>query len=121
MNEEEKKKGLTLDNPVVRNRFSAGGLKRALELKPAPLFTKQMAGRITVGNFEDDLKKVTEVDWIIEVVVESLGPKRELMKRVDAVRRPGTLVSSNTSLFRHLPGELLSEPPLLPRPGQLLF
>ncbi len=97
LNEEEKKKGLTLDNPVVRNRFSAGGLKRALELKPAPLFTKQMAGRITVGNFEDDLKKVTEVDWIIEVVVESLGPKRELMKRVDAVRRPGTLVSSNTS------------------------
>lgn len=96
-NEEEKKKGLTLQDKAVRNRFAAAGLKRALELKPAPLFSKDKVSYITVGNFEDDLGKIAEADWIIEVIVESLDPKRELMKKVDALRKPGTIVSSNTS------------------------
>ncbi len=95
--DEEKKKGLTLNDKAVRNRFAAAGLKRAVSLKPAPLFSKEKASLITIGNFEDDLNKVSEADWIIEVVVESLAPKRDLMKKVDAVRKQGTIVSSNTS------------------------
>ncbi len=95
--EDEKKKGLTLKDKAVRNRFAAAGLKRAMGLKPAPLFTSDLASRITIGNYEDDLGKVAEVDWIIEVIVESLAPKRELMRRVDALRKPGTIVSSNSS------------------------
>ncbi len=95
--EEEKKKGLTLRDKAVRNRFAAAGLKRALGLKPAPLFSKDKVSYITVGNFEDDLDKVAQVDWVIEVIVESLAPKKELMKKVDALRKPGTIVSSNTS------------------------
>lgn len=94
---DEKKKGLTLQDKTVRNRFAAAGLKRALGLKPAPLFTKDKASYITIGNFEDDLGKVADVDWIIEVIVEKLAPKRELLKRVDELREPGTIVSSNTS------------------------
>ncbi len=96
-NDEEKKAGLTIRDKAVRNRFAAAGLKRALGLKPAPFFTKEKASLITPGNFEDDLGKVGEVDWVIEVIVESLAPKRDLMKKVDALRKPGTIVSSNTS------------------------
>jgi 3-hydroxyacyl-CoA dehydrogenase len=97
LNDDEKRKGLTLSDKGVRNRFASMGLKRALELKPAPFFTKEKANYITVGNFEDDLKKIEEVDWIIEVIVESLEPKQELMKRVEEFRKPGAIVSSNTS------------------------
>ncbi len=97
LNGDETKRGLKLSDPAVRNRFSSGGLKRAMELKPAPLFTKKLAQYITIGNLEDDLDKISKVDWIIEVIVESLKPKRDLMKRVDALRKPGTFVSSNTS------------------------
>jgi 3-hydroxyacyl-CoA dehydrogenase len=97
LTEEEKKKGLTLADKEVRNRFAANGLKRAMELKPAPFFTKEKASYITIGNFEDDLPKVAEADWIIEVIVEQLQPKRDLLKRVDSLRKPGTIVSSNTS------------------------
>lgn len=97
LTDDEKKKGLTLSDREVRNRFAATGLKRALEMKPAPFFTKEKSNYITVGNFEDDLKKIEEVDWIIEAIVESLEPKRELMKKVDQFRKPGTVVSSNTS------------------------
>ncbi len=93
----EKKKGLSINDKEVRNRYANTGLKRALELKPAPFFTPEKASYITVGNFEDDLEKVSDADWIIEVIVESLAPKKELMKKVDALRKPGTIVSSNTS------------------------
>jgi len=97
LTDEEKRKGLTLADREVKNRFSSTGLKRALEMKPAPFFTPEKASHITVGNFDDDLGKVSEADWIIEVVVESLGPKCELMKKIDSVRKAGTIVSSNTS------------------------
>ncbi|MGC8653196.1 MAG: 3-hydroxyacyl-CoA dehydrogenase/enoyl-CoA hydratase family protein [Candidatus Kryptoniota bacterium] len=97
LTEEEKKKGLTLSDREVRNRFAAIGLKKAMDLKPSPFFTKEKASYITIGNFEDDLAKVAEADWIIEVIVEQLQPKRDLLKRVDSLRKPGTIVSSNTS------------------------
>ncbi|HSR11690.1 MAG TPA: 3-hydroxyacyl-CoA dehydrogenase/enoyl-CoA hydratase family protein, partial [Thermodesulfobacteriota bacterium] len=94
---EEEKKKLTLKSPAVRNRLAASGKQNLLKLRPAPLAVPEFASLIQVGNFEDDLSKLAEVDWIIEVVVENLRIKRELLNKVAAVRKPGTIVSSNTS------------------------
>src|SRR3954464_15243529 len=73
------------------------GLKRARSLKPDPFFTPDLLTRITTGGFDTDLAKLKDVDWIIEAVVEQLDVKRALFEKVEAVRRPGTIVSSNTS------------------------
>jgi len=73
------------------------GLKRARALKPDPFFTSDAAALITVGGFDGDLKRIAEVDWIMEAVVEQLDVKRALLERVDGARRAGTIVSSNTS------------------------
>jgi 3-hydroxyacyl-CoA dehydrogenase len=73
------------------------GLKRARALKPDPFFTGDTAALVTVGGFDTDLKKLAGVDWILEAVVEQLDVKRGLLEKVDEVRRPGTIVSSNTS------------------------
>src|SRR4051812_35371692 len=73
------------------------GLKRARSLKPDPFFTPDTAALITTGGFDTDFKKLADVDWIMEAVVEIAGVKRALLERVDAVRRPGTIVSTNTS------------------------
>ncbi len=97
LTDEEKKQGLSLSSKNVRNRLAALGLKRALETKPPSFFTPGKANRITIGNLEDDLGKIREVDWVIEAIVESIEEKRELMRRVEAFRKPGTIVSSNTS------------------------
>src|SRR5437773_9093180 len=81
----------------MRNKFAAAGLDAALKSKPAAFFEPSLARLVTIGNFEDDLKKVAEVDWIIEAVVEDLEIKRSLLKKVEAVRKPGTAVTTNTS------------------------
>jgi 3-hydroxyacyl-CoA dehydrogenase len=94
---EEAKKGLTLRHPEVRNRFALTGRQNLLRARPAALAIPEFASLIECGNFEDHLPRLAEVDWIIEVVVENLRIKQELLKRVAAVRRSGTLVSSNTS------------------------
>ena len=73
------------------------GLKRARALKPDPFFTADNAALVTVGGFDHDLERVAGVDWIIEAVVERVDVKRSLLERVDAARRPGTIVTSNTS------------------------
>ena len=73
------------------------GLKRAVALKPDPFFTRDAASLISVGGFDQDLARVADVDWIVEAVVEQLDVKRQLLERIDAVRRPGTIASSNTS------------------------
>jgi 3-hydroxyacyl-CoA dehydrogenase len=73
------------------------GLKRARSLKPDPFFTPESLARISTGGFDTDLTKLANVDWIMEAVVEQLDIKRALLERVDAARRPGTIVSSNTS------------------------
>lgn len=93
----EKAKGLTLSDKVVRNRIVNNALKNALKTKPAALYHKKFASRIQIGNLEDDLSKVQEVDWIMEVVVERLDIKKQVFERLDKYRKPGTLVSSNTS------------------------
>ena len=94
---EESAKGLTLTSPIVRNRFANAGLESAKKARPAAFYSPDFARLITVGNFDDNLGWVKEVDWIIEVVVERLDLKQSLLKKVDALRKPGTIVSSNTS------------------------
>src|SRR5258705_12256339 len=82
---------------AARNKIAASGLEAAKKSKPAALFEPSLARLVTVGNFEDDLKRLAEVDWIIEAVVENLEIKRGLLKKVEAVRRPGTIITTNTS------------------------
>jgi 3-hydroxyacyl-CoA dehydrogenase len=94
---DEKRKGLTLENPAVRNRLAQAGLEAAKQSRPAALFTPETARLITPGNFDDHLAWCGEVDWIIEAVAENLDIKRQLWARVDGVRQSGTLVTSNTS------------------------
>ena len=81
----------------ARNKIAATGLEAAKKSKPGAFFEPSLARLVTIGNFEDDLKRVSEVDWIIEAVVENLEIKRALLKRVEAVRRPGTIITTNTS------------------------
>ncbi|WP_374016468.1 3-hydroxyacyl-CoA dehydrogenase NAD-binding domain-containing protein [Paenibacillus thiaminolyticus] len=97
LTEAEVKKGLTLEHPAVRNRLAVDAIARLKKTKPAPLYSEAFAVRITPGNLEDDLSKLADVDWIIEVVVERLDVKRELLGRIEKVWKPGTIVSSNTS------------------------
>ena len=85
------------DNKAARNSIADASLKAALKTKPAPLYKKDFAKRITTGNLEDDLSKISECDWVIEVIIENLDIKKSLFERVDALRKPGTIVSSNTS------------------------
>ncbi|MBP1713975.1 MAG: 3-hydroxyacyl-CoA dehydrogenase NAD-binding protein, partial [Deltaproteobacteria bacterium] len=94
---EEEKKSLTLKHPAVRSRFAINGKQNLLKMRPAALAIPEFASLIEVGNFEDHLSRLAEVDWIIEVVVENLKIKQELLKKVAAVRRPGTILSTNTS------------------------
>jgi 3-hydroxyacyl-CoA dehydrogenase len=84
------------DGPA-RNRFALAGKEAAVKSKPAAFFKPSLECLITVGNFEDDLQKLSEVDWIIEAVIEDLDLKRELLRKVDAVRKPGTIITTNTS------------------------
>lgn len=97
LTDEEKAKGLTLKDKTVRNRFSDLSLKKLLKQKPAPLTKKENLALIQAGNLEDDLTKLSEVDWIIEVVVEKLEVKKQVFEKVDQYRKPGSIVSSNTS------------------------
>lgn len=94
---EEEKKGLTLNDPVVRNRLATLGKQNLLRARPAALAIPELASLIEVGNFSDHLERLVEVDWIIEAVVENLKIKQGLFHQVAAVRRPGTIVSTNTS------------------------
>jgi 3-hydroxyacyl-CoA dehydrogenase len=81
----------------TRNKFAAAGLDAAKKSKPAAFMDSSLARWVTIGNFEDDLKKLAEVDWIIEAVVENLDIKRSLLQKVEAVRKPGTIITTNTS------------------------
>ncbi|QTD42746.1 3-hydroxyacyl-CoA dehydrogenase/enoyl-CoA hydratase family protein [Sporosarcina sp. Te-1] len=97
LTEEEEGKGLSLDDPKVRNKFAASALEKLVKQKPAPLTSKKNLSLIQVGNLDDDLEKLKDVDWIIEVVVENLEVKKGLYEKIDAIRTEGTIVSSNTS------------------------
>src|SRR5579862_8819713 len=81
----------------ARNKIAAAGLDAAKKSKPAGFMDSSLARFVTIGNFDDDLKKLAEVDWIIEAVVENLDIKRSLLRKVEAIRRPGTIITTNTS------------------------
>lgn len=97
LSEDEKKKGLTINDKQVRNRFSQSAITKLLKQKPAPLTSKKHLALIEAGNFEDDLQRLSEVDWVIEVVVENLAVKKDVFTKVDQFRKPGSIISSNTS------------------------
>ncbi|MBN8621996.1 MAG: enoyl-CoA hydratase/isomerase family protein [Flavobacteriales bacterium] len=97
LTEAEQKKGLTKDDKAVRNRIATENFEKLKKASPALLYTPQFAERITVGNFDDDLPKIKNTDWIIEVVVERLDIKKAVYEKIEQFRKPGTLVSSNTS------------------------
>lgn len=94
---EEEKNKLTLQHPIVRNRIVNAGLEAVKKSKPAALYTPQTIERITTGNLEDNFDLVSEADWILEAVTENLGIKRRLVARIDAVRKPDSIVTTNTS------------------------
>ncbi|MEJ6505739.1 MAG: 3-hydroxyacyl-CoA dehydrogenase/enoyl-CoA hydratase family protein [Crocinitomicaceae bacterium] len=93
----ESKKGLSLDSPAVRNRIVNQSLQFALKSNPSPIYRKSFASRIETGNFDDDLHKIKDCDWVIEVIIERLDIKQQLFEKVEVHRKEGTLISSNTS------------------------
>ena len=110
LNEDEKSKGLSLDHPSVQKRIVNDSLSKSLKSKPSPIYNASFANRIKTGTFEHDLHQIAEVDWIIEVVVERLDIKKQVFESVEKHRKPGTLISSNTSgIPIHLMAEGRSE------------
>lgn len=103
---EEEAKGLTLTHPAVRNRIVQTAFQNTLKANPAALYSSKMAERIKLGNFDDNLVEIQHCDWVMEVVVERLDIKKSLYEKVDALRKPGTLITSNTS---GIPIHLMSE------------
>ncbi|MCT4141117.1 3-hydroxyacyl-CoA dehydrogenase/enoyl-CoA hydratase family protein [Elizabethkingia anophelis] len=93
----ETAKGLTLEDKAVRNRIASESLQKLPKASPALLYSPKFVSRITAGNFDDDLEKIKNTDWIIEVVVERLDIKKSVYEKIEKYRKPGTLVSSNTS------------------------
>ncbi|PRP66814.1 3-hydroxyacyl-CoA dehydrogenase/enoyl-CoA hydratase family protein [Nonlabens agnitus] len=97
LTDKEKAQGLTLEDKQVRNRMVNDNLASAIKSKPAPLYSPEFANRISTGNLDDDLSKVKNTDWIIEVVVERLDIKKSVFEKIEQYRAKGTLITSNTS------------------------
>lgn len=102
----EKAKGLSFDHKSVKNRIVNDALQNVLKSNPSPIYDKSFAERITTGNFSDNMKDIADCDWILEAVVENLDIKKSVFEQVEKYRKPGTLVSSNTS---GIPIKLMSE------------
>ncbi len=94
---EDEKKGLTTESKVFRNKIVNDSLQFALKSNPSPIYRKSFASRIETGNFDDDMAKIKDCDWIIEVVIERLDIKQQVFENVEKYRTPGTLISTNTS------------------------
>lgn len=97
LTDSEKKKGLTLQDKEVRNRIASENLKNVLSAKPSPMYHSSFASRITVGNLEDNLPWLQNVDWVFEAVVEILDVKKSVFEKVESFRKPDSLISTNTS------------------------
>lgn len=97
LTEAEKAKGLSLSDAAVRNRLASTAISGLVKRKPAPLYDPEFAARIRPGNLEDDLHLIQDADWVIEVVVENLAVKQELLAKIEQHWKPGVLVSTNTS------------------------
>ena len=97
LSDAEKAKGLTLESPIVRNRIVNNSFTTTLKTKPASLYDKKFASRVTLGNFDDNMKDIADCDWTIEVVVENLKIKKIVFDQVEEHRKKGSLITSNTS------------------------
>src|SRR5512140_1269910 len=97
LSDEEKKKGVTEKSPAFRNRFALKGMEGIRKSRPSLIYSQKDLARIAIGNFDDDFAKIAECDWIVEVVVENLAIKRALYAKIEALWKPGIVVSSNTS------------------------
>jgi 3-hydroxyacyl-CoA dehydrogenase len=97
LNDAEKAKGITAEHPAFKNRIVNDSLQQTIKASPAPLYSPGFASRIKTGNFDDNLADIKNYDWVMEVVVERLDIKKSLFEKVDALRKPGTLITSNTS------------------------
>ncbi|APC49007.1 3-hydroxyacyl-CoA dehydrogenase [Virgibacillus halodenitrificans] len=97
LTKKELEKGFSLEDPAVRNRMAAESKQALLKQKPSPITSKKTLDLIEVGNMDDDMEKLAEADWIIEVVVENLEVKKKVFSKVDKYRKEGSIVSSNTS------------------------
>lgn len=97
LTDEEKAKGLRLDHKAVKNRIVQSSFDKCIKSNPGPIYSKKFISRVSLGNFDDDLAKIKNVDWIIEVVVENLDIKKKVYEQVEKFRTPGTLITSNTS------------------------
>ena len=97
LTDDDKKKGLTKEGREFRDKLAQDGLDRALNSKPASFYVPENARLITIGNMEDNMGWLSDVDWIIEAVVERLGIKKGVFERIEAVLKPGTIITSNTS------------------------
>ncbi|MDP4245881.1 MAG: 3-hydroxyacyl-CoA dehydrogenase/enoyl-CoA hydratase family protein [Bacteroidota bacterium] len=106
LNAAEKAKNLTTDHPAVKNRIVNEALAATLKANPSPLYSKEAIQRIKTGNFTDNMKDIAGCDWVIEVVVERLDIKQQIFTEVEKYRRPGSLITSNTS---GIPIHLMSE------------
>ena len=96
LNDAEEKSGLTLEHPKVKNRIVKDALKATLKSKPASLYKKDFIRRIKTGNLSDDIEKISDADWIIEVIVERLDIKKQVFEKVEQFRKPESIISSNT-------------------------
>jgi 3-hydroxyacyl-CoA dehydrogenase len=106
LNDKEEKLGLSLDDKKVKNRIVTEMFQRCIKSKPAPLYHESFTNRIILGNLTDDLNKINEVDWIIEVVTEKLNIKQIVFEQIEKFRKKGTLITSNTS---GIPIKLMNE------------
>jgi len=97
LTDEEKAKGLTPDHKAVKNRIVQSSFERSVKSNPGPLYSKKYISRIKLGNFDDDMPAIKDYDWVIEVVVENLDIKKKVYEQVEKYRKPGTLITSNTS------------------------
>jgi len=110
LTQEEQAKGLTLDKRAVKNRIVDMALQTAVKTNPSPVYSKKVLNKIKTGNFDDDMSKIAGFDWVIEVVIENLDIKKKVFQQVEQFRKPGTLITSNTSgIPIHLMAEGRSE------------
>ena len=97
LSDREKAKGIDESNPSFRNRLVNDALQTALKSNPSPIYRKLFANRIKTGNFEDNMNLISDCDWVMEVVIERLDIKKTVFDQVEKYRKPGTIISSNTS------------------------
>src|SRR5580700_7829781 len=106
LREDEVRKGLTVQDKVFKNRIVNEALAGVIKSNPSPIYNKVFLSRIATGNLDDDLSQISSCDWVIEAVTENLQIKKSLFDKIEKLRKPGTLVTSNTS---GIPLHLLSE------------